>query len=126
MPKRASQSQVRALSYGPVRPEMGGDGMLSVLRKVVNVTALMRYHPYRLQPPEERACSPRSAGRCEVSLSEDPLLLWSGGGEGRKHNPQWSVSAPAGGLGGQCQHRWDPFPDDPAAFTNAPSAPAAC
>lgn len=38
MPKRASQSQVRALSYGPVRPEMGGDGMLSVLRKVVNVT----------------------------------------------------------------------------------------
>ena len=24
MPKRASQSQVRALSYGPVRPEMGG------------------------------------------------------------------------------------------------------
>ena len=86
--------------------------------------ALMRYHPYRLQPPEERACSPRSAGKCEVSLSEDPLLLWSGGGEGRKHNPQWSGSALAGGLGGQCQHRWDPFPDDRAAFTDAPSAPA--
>lgn len=32
----------------------------------------------------------------------------------------WAV-----GPGGQCQHRWDPFPDEPASFTNAPPAPAA-
>ena len=92
--------QQALLSVDFSRQEHWGDHSSEQIKTFLE-NALMRYHPNRLQPPEEGPCSPRSAGRCEVSLSEDPLLLWSEGGEDRKHNPQWSVSALAGGLGGR-------------------------
>lgn len=78
--------------HGLLEQEHWGDRSSEQIKTFLE-NALMRYHLNRLQPPKERPCSPRSAGRCEGLPVRGPLLLWSRGGEDRKHNPQWSVSA---------------------------------